>query len=402
MNWPKFNSLQKAPLKLSFYDSINLVNQDHWRDIAGNHTFLSPEYLTAVECSLSNDLQHFRYILFYDSEYRPAGIAYIQLLPFRYAENEESDKICGMTNKIRKEVVASLKDNILLCGNAFTTGENGYLFRDDIDLKTASQCLSAALYRLRRSEKVYGNITISLLKDFWPKSEQKLNWMKNFDFRSFQIDVNMVLNIRKEWVTMEDYLSDMTSKFRTKLKGILKRSSKLEVRDLDLDEVAKLEDRFTELYDEVMGQADYSLGRLNGKYFKEVKRFLPNEVEIKGFFLADRLVGFSLAMEDGEDLEANFVGIDYSVNYEHGVYQRMLYEFVATALQRRSDKLRLGRTAELMKSSFGAEPVPMGLLVKHSNVLVNQFLPTILENIEPADYELRMPFKQELVDAWTH
>jgi predicted N-acyltransferase len=379
-----------------------MVNEDHWREVSENRIYLSPEYLRAVEQSIGDDRQHFRYIMFYDSDYQPAGIAYVQLLPFSYTNTDEADKICGMTNKIRREVVASLKDNILLCGNAFATGQNGFLFRNDIDEKTVSQCLSSALYRLRRSEKIYGNVTISLLKEFWPDAESRIQSLRNFDFRPFEIDVNMVLNMREGWLTMEDYMADMTSKFRTKMKGILKRSKGLEVREFNTEDALPYQERFTQLYEEVMAQADFSLGKLNGRYFIEMKRALPDWVVLKGFFADDQLVGFSFAMDDGGHLEANFVGIDYSVNYEMGVYQRMLYEFVSTAIDRRSKTLRLGRTAELMKSGFGAEPVPMKLMVKHSNVLVNQFLPTVLENIQPAEFEIRQPFKQELIEAWTH
>jgi hypothetical protein len=72
----------------------------------------------------------------------------------------------------------------------------------------------------------------------------------------------------------------------------------------------------------------------------------------------------------------------------------MLYDFVELAISKKARELRLGRTAEEIKSSIGAEPINMKLYVKHGNKISNKLLKPIIESIAPGEFELRRPFKQ--------
>ena len=71
----------------------------------------------------------------------------------------------------------------------------------------------------------------------------------------------------------------------------------------------------------------------------------------------------------------------------------MLYDFVNLAIDRKTKELRLGRTAEEIKSCIGAEPVNMKLYIKHGNRIFNKLLDPIVSSITPSKFELRMPFK---------
>ena len=75
----------------------------------------------------------------------------------------------------------------------------------------------------------------------------------------------------------------------------------------------------------------------------------------------------------------------------------MLYDYVELAIEKNCKELRFGRTAEEIKSSIGARPVPMKLFIKHRNPIANRILKTIVGTITPSDYELRKPFKQEFM-----
>lgn len=396
MNWPIIGKQKTSPLKLSLYESIHLVRKSDWSEIVKDRNFfLTMPYLQSIEEALTIEGYSFRYMMFYDQQYKVAGVAYIQILPFNYNNAEKSNQICGVKHKIRKEIISSLENDVLLCGNAFTTGENGFLFREDINSKDAYKCLTTGLYRLRRAEKVNSDISLSLLKEFWPKSNGAETFT-DLDYSSFEIDVNMILYLDQSWEDMDDYLQSMTSKFRTKMKSISKKSDRLAIKTLDLEGVKSCVKDLERLYHTVMDNADFSLGQINGQYFVSLKENLGERFCVKAYFIEDKMVGFNTSFIDDAFVEANYVGIDYAYNEDYAIYQRMLLEYVRTALFHKVKELRYGRTAELMKSNFGAIPVAMKLFVKHSNILVNPFLNSILENIKPNTFEMRRPFKQVL------
>jgi hypothetical protein len=71
-----------------------------------------------------------------------------------------------------------------------------------------------------------------------------------------------------------------------------------------------------------------------------------------------------------------------------------LYDFVDEAIQAGCTELRLGRTAEEIKSTIGAMPVNMTLYLNHGNILKNALLKPILCQIKPTEYPHRFPFKK--------
>ena len=89
------------------------------------------------------------------------------------------------------------------------------------------------------------------------------------------------------------------------------------------------------------------------------------------------------------------MGLDYDFNKEYSIYQRMLYDFVDLSIKIKAPELRLGRTAELIKSSIGAEPVDMKLYVRHINTISNKLLTTFISSISPKEFELRLPFNKD-------
>ena len=114
---------------------------------------------------------------------------------------------------------------------------------------------------------------------------------------------------------------------------------------------------------------------------------------VKGYLRDEELVGFSSAFICNDIVDANYVGINYDLNHKHAIYQRMLYDYVALAMENNSAELRFGRTAEEIKSTIGAEPVAMNLYIRHKSRIKDKVLKPIFASIKPSEFELRKPFK---------
>jgi hypothetical protein len=379
--------------KLSFYDSAELVNADHWNKVIGDKSvFLSLEYLRALENALQSEMQ-FRYIIYYNNVFIPVAVAYIQLIHFVDIGLKYKDILCKVGDKIKNKLLQSIDVKVLLCGNVFACGETGFAYTENISPKETFLLIAGSMKRIIEDEEKNGQISFSLFKEFWPASFKESDNLKKSSYRDFMIDVNMVMQLPATWNNMDDYLAAMTTKFRTKAKGVYKKSKILTIVEFDTADIENHKNRIEELYNAVHASAEYKFGQLNGQAFINFKKNLKEKFIFKGYFLEKKLIGFSSVFHSADITDANYVGLDYDYNKEYAVYQRMLYDFVELSILLKANELRLGRTAELIKSSIGAEPVNMKLYAKHRNSISNKLLGPIISNISPGEYEIRPPFK---------
>lgn len=397
MTIPFLSSCSKNDLKLSIYDSIHLVNPKHWNELVKDKSvFLSLSYLSALEDSKPQGIQ-FRYVVFYDDHFVPLGIAVLQILDVqeKNLKNQTyTDEVCHVKYKL----LQSLRLQALVCGNVFATGEHGWLFVDQINRDQACDFLDYALQKIANAEKAKDKTSVLVLKEFWPDRTVESQSLQKHGFKEFQIDVNMCLTIDPNWHSMQDYMYSMVTKFRTKVKSVYKKSESLTSQVFSTQDAQKYVNRMHELYLQVTDKADFNLGHLSTSFFIQLKKNIPENTLIRGYFLNGELIGFSLCMVNGKVLEALYVGIDYQYNTTHALYQRMLLDMVDYAVEQNLSEVRFGRTAEEVKSCLGCTPVSMNLYVKHRNIISNQILKTLINNIKPRPFELRNPFKVEYLN----
>jgi len=71
----------------------------------------------------------------------------------------------------------------------------------------------------------------------------------------------------------------------------------------------------------------------------------------------------------------------------------MLYNYAGPVISKKTKELRLGRTAEIIKSSVGTTPMEIKLYIRHRSSISNKLLQPLVEYISPSEYEVRNPFK---------
>lgn len=372
------------------YDSIADLDQEKWDSVNTNdNIYLSSTYLNAFELSMRNTYA-FRYFLFFNDKKDVVGIGYSQIVAFKPVELLQEKIPCSIAENA-KNFFGSKELNLLICGNLFACGENGYAHTSQISNMDFIDILSDALADLRKLEEK--KISFLLFKEFWPDNDSPAENLREQSYKELSIDVNMVLSVAKEWETFEDYLGSMKTKYRTRAKNVFKSSTNLVVKNFTCEEISENLELLQSMYIQVLKNADYNLGVLDANTFYNLKKGLKEKFIMKGYFLEEKLIGFSSAFAFNGTIDANFVGIDYEYNKTHKVYQRMLYDFVALAIHRKSYELRLGRTAETIKSVVGAEPIAMKLFAKHRKSLPTSVLGRVFSSIKPSEFEVRKPFK---------
>lgn len=383
---------KNVSLRYVFYNNIDDIPIINWSlPNPKKNIFLSLSYLKALEYTLSETIR-FRYILFYDEE-TPVGFAATQLIKFNPEKLNFQGFPCKISDTIKNTLFKNTEVGVLICGNLFSCGEHGYVYNSDfVSPEIILDGLLNALNEIRKSESS-NKPSFILLKEFWPASFDQTDHIKKYNFREFNIDPNMVLKIHPSWNTFESYLADLRTKFRSRAKNVLKRSENITTKDFTAMDIDVYKNEINTLYLSVIEKADFKIGKLNASTFKSLKKELRNSFIFTGYFLEHKLVGFATSFIHNNIVEANHIGIDYSYNTEYAVYQKMLYDYVILAISKKADELRLGRTAETIKSCVGAVPVDMKLYVKHGNSISNTLLKPLVELISPSEHEIRNPFK---------
>lgn len=374
-----------------YYSYKNIPTKDWGSVVASTNLYLSHSYLSALEDGLKSNFQSI-YVLIYDENNNPLIAAIFQIIRFTSKTIIEKNLFLKLFQDCRN-TDNSFSLNCLVCGNMFATGENGFAFTDSITKEKAINLLGDVTKNLPNNSVFKDNFDVILFKEFWKDTIQVGLEFDHFKFRKFQIDVNMVLEIQPEWNTFEDYLQSMKAKYRTKANSAFKKSDVLHVKSLSAIEIQANALKIEALFLNVLEKSDYSYVENYTDCFYYFKMTLGENFICKGVFLEDAMIGFSAAFLNNDCIEANYVGVDYTYNTKYAVYERLLYEYVEVAISLKKGVLHLGRTSELIKSALGAKPVNMWLYGKHKSKVKNILLKPFLNNLKPAAYTLRSPFK---------
>jgi predicted N-acyltransferase len=387
-----------AKTKTILYHSVKDIDVNAWSELVHrSNRFLCLDYLTALEESHDNGLE-LRYVLFTENDI-PIGAAAFQITHFITSDDAYSNVFLKTINNFLKFFRGRHVHNILICGNAIATGEHGFTFKNSTDSKAICALLVGAMKEVAGEEQKRGKrICAMVIKDFYPNSLEIAEEFKLARFKTFQVDHNMVMPLLPEWQNLNDYLDSMNTKFRTKAKAALKRSDALEIIDRNEKNIQEIIPQLNDLYTKVHEKADFRLGKLDLNALPLLVSHLPNNFIIRTYSLHGKIVGFITAMTCGNTLEAHVIGIDYDVNRDFAVYQRMLYDYVDLAIQRRCERIVFGRTAAEIKSSIGAFPVDLTCCVLHQRRISNALLSLIVNYVKPSEYPQRQPYKSEVLE----
>lgn len=399
--------LRKSPSEysLSLFDSIHQVPADHWKEVVKDKIFMQHEYLSLMEACPPANMQ-FRYAMLYDDK-RPVGACSFQVIDLTGEslgtlvdpEVDEKNAKCFTRNvkSYMKKNAGKFSLRFLICGNAFASGEYGFAYADDADRAKLFHGLADAIYRVRRGEKLNGQVTAILIKDYYKSSVGISGELQKFGYRGFSVEPSMIVDVDPAWKKFEDYLDAMSSKYRTRTKAVLKKGKDIERRLLTRDEILANGKRIKELYDAVHYKAKFRLASLTPEYFGEAQLALPDSYTFTGYYLEGKMVAFRSTFFEGDALDAHFIGMDYKQNRKHDIYQNILYDYVREGIERGMNKVNLGRTAAEMKSTIGARPHDLTCYLRHRNPVSNRIIKPFIDYLKPSEWVQRNPFKEERV-----
>ncbi len=385
-------------------DTIDKVSELQWnKHVPEPNKLMQYDELKLIEGTQQGKMQ-FRYV-FVKKQDITVGVIYFQIVRFTGNDlvNYFPDEPAGTFNKYAYKIARGLSEpliktvdlKLLVSGNIFMTGENGFYFNHDITLAQRAVLLRKAV---KETAKTDGLIRAVLVGDLYePKSEFDRSF-KKCGYSEITVESDMGLKLNPEWVTFADYIAAMSSKYRVRAKKVFALCKENGVRRIDLDAegIAQYQDRIYELYNMVISRADFKLAVLTKEFFSLQKKLLGNSYRLFVYFKGDEMVGFISLFSLGKKIEVHYTGMDKDVTRQINLYQHMLYDMIEFGIEHKVEKLHFGRTAPEIKSTVGAAPSPMYGYVKHFNPAFNYLMVrNFTANLKPKQYIIRDPFKSE-------
>ena len=297
-----------------------------------------------------------------------------------------------MSHKLRNIVNNLFCNNhirVLFCGNVFLSGEYGTFLKEGEPKVETFKAIAKAVKKLYRCKR----LSTVFIKDFEDESLYITDHLKAFDYASMHVEPNMIIYLDSAWKSFEDYTSALKSKYRVKANRADTKSDVLESKLLSEEDIKMYLDELQALYQNTIDNADFNAQILNLNTYTQLKNTYKDHFIVKGYFLEGKLVGFLSAMQNGDHLDAHFIGIDYSKNKEYAIYPRILNDYVRLGIETKSSQINLGRTASEIKSTLGAQPKTLTCYCRHKFGLPNKILKPFIKNVHIKTFKQHQPFK---------
>ena len=369
------------------FQAVDSIPKAYWETLnCTSNIYYSPGFLKAFE--LANLDIEFNYIFIFKND-EPVAFANTQLVTIGIETITKNIKMSGKLRRIINNIFCRNQIRVLFCGNVFLSGEYGTFLKDGEPKVETFQAIASSVKKLSRCKR----LNAIFVKDFEDESLYITDHLKSFDYASMHVEPNMIIYLKPEWHSFNDYTKALKSKYRVKANRADAKSEPLEAKLFKVDDIRFYKNELQALYQNTIDNADFNAQILNLDTYVHLKNTFKDKFIVKGYFLEGKLLGFLSAMQNGDHLDAHFIGIDYSNNKSYAIYPRILNDYVRIGIETGSSQINLGRTASEIKSTLGAQPKALTCYCKHKRYLPNQILKPFIKNVQIKSFKQHQPFK---------
>uniref|UniRef100_UPI0025E85D4E peptidogalycan biosysnthesis protein n=2 Tax=uncultured Chryseobacterium sp. TaxID=259322 RepID=UPI0025E85D4E len=372
---------------LKIYTSVSGLPQN-WDTVIGNHNImLSAAYFRVLETSKPQNMNCF-FVGFFEDEHLIGG-ALFQYLDFIRHKTFQKDEVwCSLRNYAARK----FSRDVMILGNNMLTGQNGFYFDPEkISTENMVSLLDSAVHKMQKEIR---KTSLIIYKDYRSEFFSFFQDSKHQNYFKFCVQPNMILQIRENWNTFEDYIRDFSTKYRTRVKNARKKLAGIEKRELNAGKVTKYRKEMSVLYKNVAENAPFNTFFLEENHFERMKEHLGNNFKVFGYFSDQKLIGFYTLILNNDDVDTYFLGYDKKIQKENQIYLNMLLDMAGFAIDHQFKRILFGRTALEIKSTIGAEPVEIFGLIRHTYSAINPFMKNIFPSLSPkTEWIQRHPFK---------
>ena len=360
----------------------------NWNEIVGQHNImLSKEYFVTLETSCPKNMRCF-YVGFFNDNQLIGGALFQYLNFIEHKTFQKDEAFCNVKNFVAKK----FSKNVMILGNNMLTGQNGFYFdAEKITIEKVIPLLDEAVQEMQRQE---GKTSLIIYKDYQESFIQYFQSKNHQSFYRFSVQPNMILRLKENWLTFEDYLNAFSTKYRTRAKSAKKKILGIKKFEMNLDDIKFHQKEMNVLYQNVAENAPFNTFFLAENHFESMKESLEDNFKVFGYYLNKKLIGFYTLILNNKDIDTYFLGYNKDLQKEKQIYLNMLLDMVEFGINEEFHRIIFGRTALEIKSTIGAQPIEIFGLIKHNNLFINRFIEKIFKSLNPAvEWIQRKPFK---------
>ncbi len=370
------------------HKSIGAVDASFLKKInPQNNVYFSKTLLHSFE--VSNPKIEMRYVCVSDHD-NPQALALVQIVELSVDVILKNIKATALSRCLLSLLLWKEHIKIMFCGNVFLSGEYCLSFSEKTKREKAVKEIGRALDTISKSVKPLHAIFI---KDFEKKALDYSQGFESFGFTNIKVEPNMLVHLKPEWKSFEDYKDALKSKYRIKANKADSKSQALEGRFMSKNDIESAQKALQNLYQNTIDNANFNAQVLNLKTYIELKSFYKDDFIVKGYFLDSEIVGFLSALKNRSHLDAHFIGLNYRLNKAHAIYPRILNDYVRIGIENKVSVINLGRTASEIKTTIGAVPLDLSCYIKHKSPFINALVRPFFRRIQIKSFKQHSPFK---------
>ena len=385
-------------IEFKIYTAAIDLPENEWNGLTHHDIFLQTHYLEAFEKACPNTICMYYVGVFNKNQL--VGVAVIQRVQLYLKDMFRHEGATRFKEALQNTLSKFLKGNILVVGNLTHTGQHG-IFVDQTKISQTQfienifeACEELTKWiRIERKRK----IRLILFKDYFKNDSIHLE-QSVFEAKKFykmQVQPNMIMKPRKSWLNTQDYVADMTTKYRSRFNRARQKRESIITKELNIEEIKNHSLDLYKLYKNVSKNASFNTFILPKNHFLILKEHLLDDFKVFGYYLNNELIGFYTLILNNKSLETYFLGYDSEHQHSNQLYLNMLYDMAVYAINNGFESVVYARTAMEIKSSVGAQPETMFIYLKYTNSFVNALLKQIFNLMNHTQkWEERRPFKK--------
>lgn len=371
-----------------FFNAVKDIPQEFWQQLQCKNTYYTPEFLHAYEIA-NNDIVC-KYIVIVNEKHEATAFAITQLVTIPIETITQNIKISDNFKKQINSLFCNSTLRIMFCGNIFLSGEYGTFIRKGENTNEMFHALAKALKKLMKATK---KLQAVFVKDFKKSSLKLTDQLIDYKYTAMKVEPNMIITLQPEWKSFDDYKNALKSKYRVKANKADSKSKSLIAKEFTAQEIEYYKSELQALYENTIANADFNAQVLNLNTYTHLKKSYGSQFIVKGYFLENKLIGFLSAMMHQKNLDAHFIGLNYSLNKEYAIYPRILNDYVRLGIQYGATHINLGRTASEIKSTLGAKPQDLICYIRHKKLFINSLIRPFIKKIKIKSFKEHAPFK---------
>ena len=327
------------------------------------------------------------------------------------AGGQVSDAVKGQTSgfDLRRRLLAPFSFRVLCLGQFLVSGNYASAGLDKLTVEEKAALLPALADALMARCRSYAG---AIIKDLFCEDAPEIAALGKGGFHPLATDAQLCVELPAHWCTLEDYLSDLKSKYRVRYRRARAKLGALQRRRIGPGEVGRYREEIYRLYLETAAGSDFNAVALTPEYFpwlsncavaaptlfggeEATERSDGPQTALHGYFTpGGELVGFTSTIGNGPTLHAHFLGMKESYKTSHHLYHNMLFDLLEEAIAGGYRLLDYARTAPEIKTSVGATAVRPAVLLRVRSGLLNPLVPFFAPAVfRERQWTARNPFR---------